>query len=54
MDKQHGDKRKFATKMTGDEYEIHIDVASNESAERNELTGRTKRWSHREFARLYL
>ncbi len=54
MDKQHGDKKEFATEMTGDDCKIHIDVASNESAERNELTGRTKRWSLREFERLTL
>jgi hypothetical protein len=32
MDKQHGDKKQFATKMTGDDCKIDIDVASNESA----------------------
>lgn len=45
MDKQHGDKKQFATKMTGDDCKIHIDIASNESVERIELTGRTKRGS---------
>lgn len=40
MDKQHGDKKEFATKMIGDDCKIHIDIASiNQQSGMNLLGG---------------